>query len=79
MPDEPGDLQRLSLKRADGSRVIVLWRPVAVWVTGDQTPDGLIESVDALSLDEALAALPTDVEREALRAGAALFAAAVGR
>ena len=48
-------------------------RPVAVEVTGEPAPDGLLEAVEAHTLDEALAALPTDVEREALRAGAALF------
>ncbi|MEX2446093.1 MAG: hypothetical protein WD734_02050 [Dehalococcoidia bacterium] len=45
-------------------------RPVAVAVTGEPAPDGLLVAVDSLTFDEALAALPTDVEREALRLAA---------
>lgn len=48
-------------------------RPLAVAVAGEPDADGLLESVESLTLEEALAALPTDVEREALRLGAALF------
>ena len=49
-------------------------RPVAVEVSGDPEPDALIEGVAALTLDEAVAALATDVERAAFRIGAAAFA-----
>lgn len=41
-------------------------------VTGDPEPDALLEGYEVLSLDEALSALPTEVERMALRAAAAL-------
>ncbi|MFA7248647.1 MAG: hypothetical protein WC273_03365 [Dehalococcoidia bacterium] len=51
-------------------------QPVAVAVSGDPAADALIEEVVSLTLEEALAALATDVERAALRAGAAAFAAA---
>ena len=48
-------------------------RPVAVRVSGEPAPDALLEGVETLSLDEALAALPTEVERTVLREAAALF------
>ena len=48
-------------------------RAVAVRVTGDPAPDALFASVDALSLDEALEALPTDLERAVLREAAGLL------
>lgn len=48
-------------------------RPAAVEVEGDPAPDALLEGFELLTLDEALAALPTDVERAALREAAALF------
>jgi hypothetical protein len=38
LPDEPGDVQRLSLRRADGSRAIALWRPVSVWDRNTRVP-----------------------------------------
>jgi len=48
-------------------------QPVAVEVTGEPAPDALIEGVAALTLDEALDTLATDVERAAFRAGASAF------
>lgn len=48
-------------------------RPVAAEVAGAPAPDALLAAVAALTFDAALAALPTAVEREAFRAGAALF------
>ncbi|MEI7926730.1 MAG: hypothetical protein WCI61_11175 [Chloroflexota bacterium] len=50
-------------------------QPVAVEVSGEPAPDALIEGVAALSLDEALDTLATDVERAAFRAGAEAFEA----
>lgn len=47
--------------------------PVAAEVAGEPLADGLIAGVEALSLDDALRALPTDVERAVLRAAAAAF------
>lgn len=46
-------------------------RAVAVPVRGEPQPDALLAGVDVLSLDEALAALSTEVERMLLRAAAA--------
>ncbi len=48
-------------------------RPVAVTVEGDPTPDALLEGVEALTVEEALEQLPTEVERIVLRQAAALF------
>ena len=48
-------------------------QPVAVEVSGDPTSDALIEGVDALTFDDALDGLATDVDRAAFRAGAAAF------
>jgi hypothetical protein len=48
-------------------------RPVAVEVTGEPEADALLEGFEALTTSEALAALPTDVERAVFREGAALF------
>ena len=48
-------------------------RPVAVEVSGDPTADAMLEGVDALTRQEALAGLATDVERAAFRAGADAF------
>jgi hypothetical protein len=31
VPQEPGEVKRLLLRRADGSHLIALWRPVSVW------------------------------------------------
>jgi hypothetical protein len=31
VPQEPGEVKRLLLRRPDGSHVIALWRPVSVW------------------------------------------------
>jgi hypothetical protein len=50
-------------------------QPVAVEVRGEPTPDALIEGVATLDRDEAEAALATDVERAAFRAGAAALGA----
>ena len=49
-------------------------RPVAVRVGGEPQPDALLEGVDALTLEQALQALPTEVERTILREAAKLFA-----
>jgi len=48
-------------------------RPIAVEVSGAPEPDALIEGVAALTADEALTALATDVERAAFRGGIAAF------
>ena len=48
-------------------------RAVAVSVVGEPEPDALLEDVQALSLPEALEALPTDIERTVLREAASLF------
>jgi hypothetical protein len=48
-------------------------RPAAVEVSGDPETDALLEGFDALTHEEALAALTTDVERAVFREGAALF------
>lgn len=48
-------------------------RPAAVEVTGDPEADALLDGYEALTLEEALAALTTDVERAVFREGAALF------
>lgn len=48
-------------------------RPVAVEVSGEPEVDALLGGCDACTLDEALAALSTDVERVVLREGAALL------
>ena len=65
---------RMPQPRGGGPRLGWL-QPVAVEVTGDPSPDALIEAVDALTFDDALAGLATDVERAAFRAGAAAFSA----
>ena len=54
-------------------------QPVAIEVTGDPSPDALLEDVEALTFDQAVAGLATDVERAAFRAGAAAFNASVAR
>jgi hypothetical protein len=48
-------------------------RAVAVTVSGEPQPDALLEGVEAFSLEQALEALPTEVERTLLRQGAKLF------
>lgn len=48
-------------------------RAVAVRVEGAPTSDALLAGVDALSLEDALAALSTDLERAVLREAAALL------
>lgn len=48
-------------------------QPVAVEVAGEPAPDALIQGVATLTRDEAAAALATDVERAAFRAGASAF------
>lgn len=58
---------------AGGGEAMGWVRPVAVEVAGEPSGAGPIESVDALTLDEALAGLVTDLECEALRLGAALL------
>ena len=50
-------------------------RPVAVPVDGEPEPDVLLAGYEVLTLDEALDALPTDVEREALRLAAGMLGA----
>jgi hypothetical protein len=48
-------------------------RAAAVRVEGEPTPDSLLESVLALPLEDALAAVTSDVERELFRRAAALL------
>ena len=48
-------------------------RPVAVTVEGDPAPDALLERVEALTVEQALEQLPTEVERIVLRQAEALF------
>lgn len=48
-------------------------RPLAVIVEGEPQPDALLAGVETLPYEQALEALPTDVERTVLRAAAALF------
>lgn len=48
-------------------------RPLAVSVSGEPQPDAMLEGIELLSLDQALEALPTEVERTVLRAADALF------
>ncbi|MGE0135931.1 MAG: hypothetical protein AB7L91_14205 [Dehalococcoidia bacterium] len=47
-------------------------RAALVDVEGEPEPDALLDGFEALTLEEALAALPTDVERAVLREAAAL-------
>lgn len=54
-------------------------QPVAVEVSGDPSPDALLEDVEALTFDQAIDGLATDVERAAFRAGAAAFSASAAR
>ncbi len=55
-------------------RVSTGWlRPAAVEVSGQPQTDALLEGFESLTLEEALAALTTDVERAVFREGAALF------
>lgn len=48
-------------------------RPVGVTVEGEPQPDALLAGVETLTLEEALEALPTEVERVVLRAAAKLL------
>ncbi len=48
-------------------------RPLAVMVEGEPQPDALLAGVETLPYEQALAALPTDVERTVLRAASELF------
>ena len=48
-------------------------RPLAVVVEGEPAPDALLAGVETLPYEQALAALPTEVERTVLRAACALF------
>lgn len=48
-------------------------RGAAVEVAGEPQADALLEGFEALTLEEALAALPTDVERAVLRGASALL------
>jgi hypothetical protein len=69
--------QRLPVRMphpAGGGEQMGWVRPIAVEVSGEPNGAGPIESVEALTLDEALDALVTDLECRALRLGAALFA-----
>lgn len=57
-----------------GSNGVTGWlRPVAVEVAGEPEVDALLDGCDACTLDQALAALSTDVERAVLREAAQLF------
>jgi hypothetical protein len=38
VPQEPGEVKRLLLRRPDGSHVIALWRPVSVWDQDSRQP-----------------------------------------
>jgi hypothetical protein len=49
-------------------------RPLAVTVEGEPEPDAMLAGVEMLPYEQALEALPTDVERTVLRAAATLFA-----
>jgi hypothetical protein len=48
-------------------------RPVGVTVEGDPQPDAMLAGVELLTLEQALEALPTEVERVVLRAAAKLL------
>lgn len=48
-------------------------RPVGVVVEGEPRPDALLAGVETLTLEEALEALPTELERVVLRAAAKLL------
>ncbi|MDP6605798.1 MAG: hypothetical protein QF664_06020, partial [Dehalococcoidia bacterium] len=48
-------------------------RPVGVAVEGEPQPDALLAAVELLTLEQALEALPTEVERVVLRAAAKLL------
>ena len=48
-------------------------RPLAVVVEGEPEPDALLAGVETLPYEQALGALPTEVERTVLRAASALF------
>ena len=48
-------------------------RAVAVRVEGDPAADALLAAVDAFALEDALATLPTDLERAVLREAAGLL------
>lgn len=48
-------------------------RGAAVAVAGEPEPDALLNGFEALTLEEALAALPTDVERAVLRGASGLL------
>ena len=63
---------RMAHPRFGGSELGWL-RPLAVSVTGEPQPDAMLEGVELLALDQALEALPTEVERTVLRAADALF------
>ena len=52
-------------------------QPVAVDVIGEPSPDALLEGVEGLTYDQALASLVTEVERTAFRLGAAAFTSGV--
>ena len=58
---------------AGGGATLGWLRPVAVAVAGEPRASGPVAAVASLTLEEALAALTTDIERAALRLGAALF------
>lgn len=48
-------------------------RPVLATVSGDPVPDALLAGVETFSIDEALLALPTEIERTVLREAARLL------
>jgi hypothetical protein len=75
-PQLAGDRVPVRMDHPRGGGPMLGWlQPVAVEVTGEPTPDALIEGVATLDHDEALDRLATDVERAAFRAGAAAFPA----
>ncbi|MSQ41741.1 MAG: hypothetical protein EXR65_01700 [Dehalococcoidia bacterium] len=68
--------RRLPVRMArprEGAQGVGWLRPVAARAVGEPEPDGLLAGVEALPLEQALAALPTALERQALREAAALF------
>ncbi len=74
VPRLAGDRVPVRMAHPRGGGAMLGWlQPVAVEVTGEPEPDALIESVEGLYLDDALAGLATEVERAAFSAGAAAF------
>lgn len=76
VPQPARDRIAVRMAHPRGGGAMIGWlRPVAVEVRDDPAPDALIAGVAALTRDEALAALATEVERAAFRAGVEAFGA----